>query len=68
MLTAFELIFNVSAGGDTVAKALELFMANIVEAAVKEARETGGKKLTAYHLYVPLSSYNPCPYERTRIS
>lgn len=40
------------------AKALELFMANIVEAAVKEARETGGKKLTAYHLFVsnPLSS------------
>ncbi|KDN43694.1 histone-fold-containing protein [Tilletiaria anomala UBC 951] len=33
-----------------VCKALELFMENIMEEAVKEARSKGSKKVTAYHL------------------
>ena len=36
----------------TAAKALELFMQDIVASAVEQTRKTGGKRVAPYHLYV----------------
>lgn len=38
------------ASGNRAAKALELFMASIVEETVKETRSRGAKKMTPYHV------------------
>lgn len=37
---------------DLAAKALELFIQDIVETAVEQTRKTGGKRVAPYHLYV----------------
>lgn len=37
---------------DSAAKALELFIQDIVETAVEQTRKTGGKRVAPYHLYV----------------
>lgn len=43
---------------DRTAKALELFMQDIVESAAEQTRKTGGKRVAPYHLYVRLCAHS----------
>jgi hypothetical protein len=54
-LTNAHFFFYIpSSKSHHIAKAVELFMQSLVEAAVLEAERRGSRKVQAYHLWVPI--------------